>query len=279
MIYDCFTFWNERDLLEMRLKHLWNHVDKFVIAEANVTHRGKHKEWNLQSLLESDLSWAAEKIVYIKKEIDTSDLDLDYLGDEYNPNSPFWIIENAQRNSLAEGLNDALPDDIIMIGDLDEFPNLHLFNQIEHITSNIQLFALGMRIFGYYMDVEISEYFNGLWKGTVIGKKAHLTTPQGWRNLRTVVQWQGNMGYHFSWIGKEAAMNKLKNTAHDEIRNSDIEKAFNPDENGNFSHFIDPSIPVFQKVDIENDVLYPRTVLDSRSTHPHLFYDSHCTVA
>jgi beta-1,4-mannosyl-glycoprotein beta-1,4-N-acetylglucosaminyltransferase len=274
MIYDCFTFWNEKELLEMRLKYLWDYVDRFVISESNVTHRGKSKEWNLEKLLESELSWAREKIIYIKKEIDVSVLDLNYTGDIYNPFSPFWIIENAQRNAIAEGLVETNSEDIIMIGDLDEFPTLHIFEQLDSITSNFPIFALGMRIFGYYLNVEISEYPNGLWKGTVVGRRKNLTSPQEWRHMRTCIVWEGNLGYHFSWVGKEAAKTKQKNTAHDEIRHTDMDKIFNPNEDGNFTHFVDPSLPFYRRVDIDNDIFYPKPVLEGRSKYPHLFYDS-----
>jgi FkbM family methyltransferase len=273
-IYDCFTFWNEKEILEMRLKHLWDHVDKFVIAESNVTHRGNPKEWNLEKLLDGELSWAKSKIVYIKKEIDVSNLNLNYTGDIYNPFSPFWIIENTQRNAIVEGLKEASPDDIIMIGDLDEFPNLHVFSQIAYITDVCYVFALGMRIFGYYMNVEISDYPNGLWKGTVVGRMKNLTTPQEWRHLRTCIQWEGNLGYHFSWVGKDAAKDKVKNTAHDEIRSTDMDKIFVPDSDGNFTHFVDPSLPFYRQVIVDADIFYPQSVLDSRSKYPHLFYDS-----
>ena len=43
-IYDCFTFFNELELLDLRLKELYNHVDCFVLVEATLTHTGKPKE-------------------------------------------------------------------------------------------------------------------------------------------------------------------------------------------------------------------------------------------
>ena len=46
MIVDCFSFFNELDMLECRLEYLYNHVDKFVICEANYTHSGIKKDFN-----------------------------------------------------------------------------------------------------------------------------------------------------------------------------------------------------------------------------------------
>lgn len=45
MIYDCFPFFNELDVLEIRLNVLYDTVDYFVITEADKTHTGRHKEY------------------------------------------------------------------------------------------------------------------------------------------------------------------------------------------------------------------------------------------
>ena len=274
-IYDCFTFWNESELLDMRLKHLWHHVDYFVISEANLTYRGKEKSWNLEKLLAESLGWAKEKIIYIKREIDISSLEIArcrYVGDDYNQKSLFWLIEYLQRDSLLEGLSFAESNDVILVGDLDEFPCSHLFGSyLEYVSSNFSLFSLGMRSFGYYMNVEVSHYPDTLWLGTVMGKMENMTTPQDWRNKRCLNPWEGNLGYHFTWIGKEAAKEKIKNTAHDEISDIDIERFFEPDENGIFSHFLSQDSLYYQKVDVDRDEFYPSAVISSRSIYPHLF--------
>ena len=43
MIYDCFMFFNELDVLEIRLNELYHAVDKFILVEATKTHAGKDK--------------------------------------------------------------------------------------------------------------------------------------------------------------------------------------------------------------------------------------------
>ena len=42
-IFDCFTFFNELELLELRLKMLSPYVDYFVLVESNITFRGDSK--------------------------------------------------------------------------------------------------------------------------------------------------------------------------------------------------------------------------------------------
>ena len=49
MLIDSFLFFNEAELVELRIKYLNKIVDYFVIVEANITHQGKKKDWNLKS--------------------------------------------------------------------------------------------------------------------------------------------------------------------------------------------------------------------------------------
>ena len=67
MIIDTFMFFNEKELLELRLRYLNSIVDRFVIVEANITHQGKEKPWNLEKYLENNLAEFKNKITYVKK--------------------------------------------------------------------------------------------------------------------------------------------------------------------------------------------------------------------
>jgi len=109
-VYDCFTFFNELDMLEIRLRELNDVVDVFVIAEWAFTHSGvRRKEFVLEK------NWGQfkkyeSKMRYIK------------ILDEPVSDTDFWKNENYQRNCLERGLYDATKDDIIMVGDVDEIP-------------------------------------------------------------------------------------------------------------------------------------------------------------
>lgn len=111
-IYDCFTFFNELDLLKIRLEQYYNLVDKFVIVECAVTQKDDKKEFNFEknSSLFSDYD---DKIIYVKVET-VPDYRKTKDGVE-------WSIENFQRNAILRGLTDCTDDDIIIISDLDEF--------------------------------------------------------------------------------------------------------------------------------------------------------------
>lgn len=111
MIYDCFPFFNELDVLEIRLNVLKDVVDKFVLVEAGETHTGKPKPFYFE---ENKARFAAfaDRIIHVKIEkfpaICTTS----------------WARENWQRNRIDEGLKGrAKDDDLILISDLDEIPD------------------------------------------------------------------------------------------------------------------------------------------------------------
>ena len=70
MIIDAFIFFNEEELVKLRLSYLNQVIDKFVIIEADHTHQGKKKEWNFEKLLKNELKKLTNKINYHKLEID-----------------------------------------------------------------------------------------------------------------------------------------------------------------------------------------------------------------
>jgi beta-1,4-mannosyl-glycoprotein beta-1,4-N-acetylglucosaminyltransferase len=108
MIYDCFTFFNELELLELRLHELAGVVDKFVLVEATQTHTNKPKPLHYQ---ENRARFSAfhNKIIHI-------------IVDDLPVSNDPWVPENFQRNAIARGLKDCRPDDFVLVSDLDEIP-------------------------------------------------------------------------------------------------------------------------------------------------------------
>ena len=121
MIYDCFTFRDEFDMLEIRLRILDRVVDKFVICEANKTFTNQSKPYNFLKNKERFKQWE-DKIIYLPVELDSTGLDFSKKDTEYNPYSAAWQLEYQQRSGLILGLGEAKEGDIIMLGDVDEIP-------------------------------------------------------------------------------------------------------------------------------------------------------------
>lgn len=117
MIYDCFPFFNELDVLEIRLNVLYDTVDYFVITEADKTHTGRHKEYIFEQNKDRFAKFL-DKIIYIKVD-DFPDLENSETSSDGNK----WLYENYQRDAIMRGLKDCKPDDVIIISDCDEIPN------------------------------------------------------------------------------------------------------------------------------------------------------------
>lgn len=178
MIYDCFTLRDELDLLEIRLKALDPYVDKFIISEANKTHTNLPKEYNFHLNKERFSQWA-DKIVYLPVKLDDTGLDFSKKDTTYTPTSPAWIFENQQRNALSYGLKDIKDDDVILVGDLDEIPNLdNLPSKLEGTKTFAQKF------FYYYFNNKSIGPRDALWAGTVVTTGKEFTTPQNLRDNR-----------------------------------------------------------------------------------------------
>ncbi len=125
-IYDCFMYFDEDLLLDLRLNILDKYVKKFIITEATYTHNGSPKKLNFNF---SNFKKFKDKIVYIV--VDTPPPNL--LNIDENDSSDAKgekLILNGmardyfQRESLSKGLKNLSDDDFIIISDLDEIPNL-----------------------------------------------------------------------------------------------------------------------------------------------------------
>jgi len=108
MIYDCFMFFNELELLELRLHELSGVVDKFVLVETTVTFTNKPKSLIFQENL-SRFKKFQDKIIHIV---------VDDMPKSSNP----WTLEKFQRDAIRRGLNDCRPDDVVLVSDVDEIP-------------------------------------------------------------------------------------------------------------------------------------------------------------
>jgi len=184
-IYDCFMFFDEEMLLDLRLNILNNYVDKFVISEANYTHNGKPKKLLFDI---NKFSKFKDKIIYIA--VDKQAPDIDYV--EKNDNEDVVSAKtqsNAYKRHIYQleetknGILDADPNDIIIVGDLDEIPNLENVN-FKNIKKKIIFFK--QKMFYYKLNL----FYNMPWYGSRACLKKHFKSAQ-W------LQWIKNKKYPF----------------------------------------------------------------------------------
>lgn len=212
-IFDCFTFFNELDLLEFRLKFLDDYVDYFVIAESNLTYNGKSKPYNFLPVKDRYKKWE-HKIIYLPVEQSTAGLVFEN-DSSYNPVSSAWKLENEQRNALAQASHMIADDDLVLVSDLDEIPDPSVLKKIKEQAGPV---AFSLLFHYYYMNCQnIGE--SRWWQGCVAasGKQFKEITPQGLRNNRDVYPSIKKGGWHFSFLGgAEKISYKIQSYAHTE---------------------------------------------------------------
>jgi len=179
-IFDCFMFFDEEMLLDLRLNIMDKYVDKFIITEASYMHSGKPKKLIFDI---NKFSKFKNKIIYKVVHEHPANIETIYDNDDENIKGAKLINnsnkrEHFQREIAQKFLEDADPDDIILINDLDEIPNLENinFNKI-----NKKLVFFKQKMFFYKFNL-LHEKIN--WFGSRACKKKHFISPQWLRDTK-----------------------------------------------------------------------------------------------
>lgn len=190
MLIDSFTFFNELDLLELRLELLYPVVDKFILVEATKT----------QTKLKKALHFELNKKRY-EKYLDK----IIHVIVEDEPEAGGWAMENFQRNCITRGLKGIADNELIMMSDLDEIPNPKFVQQA--VLNQWVRFTFNMRHFCYYANLEAKERS---WNGSIFTTVGSfkINTPQGYRNVKDSLPNAVNSGWHFSWLGGPEKVHK-----------------------------------------------------------------------
>ena len=199
MLVDTFMFYNEFDILELRLEVLDKYVDRFVLVEAEVNHVGGPKELFFQTNKERYTKWL-HKITHVIVTADESPKD-------DNP----WSREKYQRECILRGISDIPDSAVVMVSDVDEIPNLDTvpFDNLPHVFNSVHMW-----MFEYSFDY----VFTGEpWFGTVITSAAVFKNvgPNSMRDNRWRFPFFKYAGWHMSSFGNGSHVaNKLNTFAH-----------------------------------------------------------------
>ena len=219
-IYDCFQYFNEDHIVDLRLNILDKYVDYFIISESTRTHQGKLKDINFNI---DNFPKFKKKIKFIVADYDKK-INFDkHFGGE----SP---IEQHQRNKLLEGIKEAQTEDLIILSDSDEIPDL---SKIKKIKFNKNIVAFSHKMFMYKLNLQNLDESN--WIGSKITKRKNITSMQKLRDLKFKKYpfWRIdkrnlqiiNGGWHFSYLQTpEQIINKIKSFSHGEYNNNTISK-------------------------------------------------------
>jgi beta-1,4-mannosyl-glycoprotein beta-1,4-N-acetylglucosaminyltransferase len=179
-IFDCFMFFDEEVVVDVRLNTLNEFVDYFIIVESRFTHKGDLRELKFNH---KKFEKFKDKIIYvIDDQIYSQTEEIKPLDNEGEKSRKYIFNaayrENGQRNLISKGLSGAENEDLILISDVDEIPKLNNVN-LKMINKKIILFKQDM--FYYKFNLHLP---NLIWTGTKACKKKHLINPQWLRNIK-----------------------------------------------------------------------------------------------
>ena len=222
-IIDCITFFEELDLLEFRLKYLDSIIDYMIIVESDHTFSGKHKPYNIADNWDRFSRWK-NKIIYLQINQTTEGLSFEDVK-SYTPTNGPWILEQQQRTSLLHGSNMIADNDIVLLGDIDELPDIQLLKEIKESNINYDTPVSLSQLFHYYYMNCQNTGFERWWNGTVLSTGIQFKSigPQVLRDNRNHYPRFNNAGWHFSFLnGPEKIKNKIQAFSHTEFNRPDI---------------------------------------------------------
>lgn len=241
---DCFIFFNEFELLEIRLNSLAPYINKFVLCESPVTFSGNKKPLYFQENKERF------------KDFNITHLIVDNYKNWLGYSS--WFMEYNQRDFLKYGILSESDNEMILMSDIDEIPDL---SQYDGETEG----SFRQKMYYYYFNVATGQ---NNWRGTVAMKKKNITRFQKLRDNRhkihTVLR---KGGWHFSTLGPvENIILKIESFSHIEhnipfVKDNIAEKMLSLKDpyNRNFT---------FRAEEPSG----PKWLLENKDRYPHLWY-------
>lgn len=271
-VYDCCTFFNETNILEVRLNELYDYVDKFVIVEAGEGFSGLPHDYLFEQVrTEPRFAKFADKIIYIKVE------------SPINENTGcIWKRSNYIKNQCMRGLVNCQPDDLILFSDVDEFPRGEMIPRLAEAIKTTPIIGILQKMYRHFLN-----RYSGLWMGTVAIRYDWLTTgPVAWRKhepngFRSFVSFSGGReldgvsipvwegGWHFtSMNGFNKFQEKCQNWEHFKNPYPQTIESWRAEVNGHALIEIDDTFPQFvrENIDYLTDVGLIDTVPEANSS-------------
>lgn len=293
-IFDCFTFSHELDLLEIRLNSLNDIVDTFVLTESEETFTGLSKE--LIFVKNKDrFSKFLHKIRHvIAPKIEGIPSIKDYQKN--TPCSSCWQREFFQMNYFFNFIQDAKPDDILLVNPLDEIPRTHIIEKYKNeITTprcliyDLYFYKLNLMAINNQKTQDLlksnpehnnqrGKLDNSMgasykWYGSVIGQNKYIDR-NFWPNQhhqRAYMEIIENAGWHYTYVSSEEdILRKIKSFSHADYfrdENADnLESIKNAIQN---NAEIIPADRELKKLNL-NELDAPQYVLDNLEKYKHL---------
>ena len=271
-------FYNEFELLEIKLEELWDVVDFFVISESTTTHTGIEKPLNLAENM-GRFDKYKEKIIYqtisnLRSENTESKFDIpnsrhDAVVAEINRIAPwdtctsYYSRDIYEKESLIVPLLDRCKNsDIIILGDCDEIPNANILKNLVNNFDQEQIYHLAHDSYWYYFNLKKQDE---KWYGNIVLSYENYLK-NSFCNMRqhkagVFVQ---NAGWHFSYMPVSRIKNKMKAITHQDLMTekvkSEVDHSVNDAITLNRDIYGRPA--KFEKVSI-NHLSHPKYLVDN----------------
>lgn len=256
-IYDCFTFYNELDLLELRLEELYDHVDYFVLVEANRTFQNNEKPMYFAENQHRFAKWM-DKIQHIYVEDMPVDTDA-------------WGREAHQRNCIARGIVDADDNDIIIVSDLDEILRPETIDMMRSDDANV-IWGLRMPLFYFKLNHMLTTTDSTYTTWGMACRKRFYTNAEdlrkqrfslnsfGYNHNQSGIHMMEHAGWQFSYFGNtEFARSKIQSFAHVETNKPEVLESIDVERSVANGDGLGPN-PIERFAAMHLDDYFPKTV-------------------
>jgi len=297
-IIDSFLFFQELDLLEIRLRYLNDYVDFFVIVEACQTFTGKKKEYVFEKNKERFTAYS-HKIKYYKIQDfhDSYESIMKHLSSSYDPSYQkisnllekhnhypkskiHWVLDTYHREYLHFALDkEADDDDIVLLSDLDEIPSIATFDENIIDKFNRELIVFQQAEFKYFLNF----YNDSEWLGTIASRYS-LMKGYSFCSLRIDSKKNRNIiskdtlkngGFHFTSCGNvDMIKNKIQSWAHQEFNNNLVMKNLEKNIMSGNDIFLRKTNHQLEKLDISKSQIFDDSIRQIMKDFPHLVFSS-----
>jgi beta-1,4-mannosyl-glycoprotein beta-1,4-N-acetylglucosaminyltransferase len=258
-IYDCFQFFNEEHILDLRFNVLDEYVNFFVIVESTTDHQGNSKKLNFDIKKFNKFN---KKIIYIVVDDTEEAIKKPHIGGES-------LVEQHQRNSLLRGLKNCHDNDLIILSDVDEIPDLNKLN----LFNKKKYAVFSQKMFNY--KINLLNETESDWHGSKICLKKNLKSPQWLRNLKFKkypfwridkprnLQIIENGGWHFAYLqSTENISKKIKSFAHGEFNKPNFSNQEKIEEKIKMGKDIFDRNISYRKVEVDSS--FPKYIIENK---------------
>ena len=258
-IYDCFQFFNEEHILDLRFNVLDEYVNFFVIVESTTDHQGNPKKLNFDIKKFNKFN---KKIIYIVVDDTKEAIKKPHIGGES-------LVEQHQRNSLLRGLKNCHDNDLVILSDVDEIPDLNKLN----LFNKKKYAVFSQKMFNY--KINLLNETESDWHGSKICLKKNLKSPQWLRNLKFKkypfwridkprnLQIIENGGWHFAYLqSTENISKKIKSFAHGEFNKPNFSNQEKIEEKIKMGKDIFDRNISYRKVEVDSS--FPKYIIENK---------------